>query len=147
MRQAAALLLVALWAVLGTAWAAPPPQAKPFAEHFLVLQLSDAEPAKQSQVLSVAANLLEHYGPDRIDIEVVAFGPGIRLLYRDNPHRERVDSLAAQGVRFIGCLNTIETIERQTGTRPALVEHMIPAQAGVAHILERVGQGYTLVRP
>ena len=52
-----------------------PESDKPFAEHFLVLQLSDSDPKKGRLVLSVASNLLKGYGPDKIAVEVVAFGP------------------------------------------------------------------------
>ncbi|MCM0612112.1 hypothetical protein KFJ24_06435 [Marinobacter sediminum] len=120
---------------------------KPFAEKFLLLQLSDSDPDKQSIVLSVAGNLLEHYDLDLIDIEITVFGPGVRLLYADNEHREQISSLMAQGVRFSVCMNTIDTIERTTGERPELHPQSLPVQVGVAHILERVEQGYVLVRP
>jgi len=120
---------------------------KPFAEHFLVLQISDSEPAKQAAVLSVAANLIEYYGPDMVDIEVVAFGPGISLVFADNDNVDLVDSLAEQGVRFDGCMNTIDTIVRKTGEKPDLNPNMIPVRAGVARILELTESGYTLVRP
>lgn len=120
---------------------------KPFAEHFLVLQISDSDPAKQAAVLSVAANLIEYYGPDMVDIEVVAFGPGIGLVFADNDNIELVDSLADQGVRFDGCMNTIDSIVRKTGEEPDLNPNMIPVRAGVARILELTENGYTLVRP
>lgn len=139
------LLLMLLSA--GAAAQTPVSEKNPFAEDFLLLQLSDAEPAKQQQVLNVAANLIEHYGPDRIDIEINTFGPGVRLLYQDNEHREMINSLAAQGVRFMVCMNTINTIERTTGSAPDLNVDAIPVDVGVAHILERVKEGYTLVRP
>ncbi|AOY87766.1 hypothetical protein BKP64_06030 [Marinobacter salinus] len=120
---------------------------KPFAEKFLLLQLSDDEPEKQEKVLSVAGNLLEYYDLDLIDIEITTFGPGVRLLYADNKHREQITSLMSQGVRFSVCMNTIDTIERATGERPELHPQSQPVQVGVAHILERVEQGYVLVRP
>lgn len=130
-----------------TSGAEPISKSKPFAEHFLVLQLSDADTAKQAEVLSVASNLLKYYGPDEIDIEIVAFGPGIRLMFAGNEYAETIDSLAVQGVRFDGCMNTINTIIRKTGHKPDLNPNMIPVQAGVARILELVEKGYTLVRP
>src|SRR3954468_428943 len=80
-------------------------QDKPFAEHKIVLQLSDGDPKKQGLVLSVANNLLKFYDPDKVAIEVVAFGPGIDLLPAANDHRKQVESLIAQGVRFDICLN------------------------------------------
>ncbi|MBW4933105.1 DsrE family protein [Marinobacter sp. F4206] len=120
---------------------------KPFAETFLLLQLSDGDPAKQDLVLSVAGNLLEHYQPDLVDIEITTFGPGVRLLYAGNERREKIESLMAQGVRFSVCMNTIDTIERTTGDLPELVPDILPVPVGVAHIVERIDQGYVLVRP
>ena len=57
------------------------------------------------------------YGPDKIAIEVVAFGPGIDLLRADSPNRAAVDSLISQGVRFDVCMNTVDTIERARQAR------------------------------
>lgn len=119
----------------------------PFAEHHLLLQLSDRDEGKQRLVLSVANNMLKVYGPDKIAVEVVAFGPGIDLLRAESPNRTGVDSLIAQGVKFDVCLNTIETIERETGKRPEMNEKARPVQAGVAKILDLIENGYTLVRP
>ncbi len=48
--------------------------AKPFAEHKFVLQISDMDPFKQTLVLNVANNILKAYGTDQVDIEIVAFG-------------------------------------------------------------------------
>jgi intracellular sulfur oxidation DsrE/DsrF family protein len=121
---------------------------KPFAEAHVVLQLSDGEPERQTRVLSVANNLIKHYGgPDFIDIEIVAFGPGIALLYADNKNLERISSLVANGVRFVGCMNTLDTIERKTGKRPRLNPVTIPVQTGVAHLIDRADQGFVIVRP
>lgn len=141
---------LALAWLLGAATAlaeAPVSEAKPFAEKFLLLQLSDREPAKQGITLSVAANLLAFYGPDLIDIEITTFGPGVELLYADNARRETIDSLMAQGVRFSVCMNTIRTLKRSTGESPALHPDAIAVDVGVAHILEQVAKGYVLVRP
>jgi uncharacterized protein len=120
---------------------------KPFAEHRIVLQLSDNDAAKQGLVISVAYNLLKLYDPDKVAIEVVAFGPGIDLLRPDNANRKLVESLVAQGVRFDVCLNTVDTIERETGKRPDIIPVAIPVQVGVGQILALTENGYTLVRP
>ena len=126
----------------------PGPDDKPFAEAHILLQLSDGDEAVQSRVLNVAGNLLKHYGgPDLVDLEIVAFGPGISLLFADSAQRDRISSLAANGVRFVACMNTVETIERTSGKRPELNELALPVQAGVAHIVERSGQGFVVVRP
>lgn len=124
-----------------------PLQDKPFAEHKIVLQLSDSDAKKQALVLSVANNLLKAYDPDKIAVEVVAFGPGIDLLLSGSERRKQVESLIAQGVRFDICLNTVDTIERETGKRPEFIPAATPVQVGVGQILFLAENGYTLVRP
>jgi intracellular sulfur oxidation DsrE/DsrF family protein len=124
-----------------------PLQDKPFAEHRIVLQLSDNDTSKQGLVISVAYNLLKLYDPDKVAIEVVAFGPGIDLLRPDNTNRKLIESLVAQGVRFDVCLNTVDTIERETGKRPEIIPVATPVQVGVGQILFLTENGYTLVRP
>src|SRR3979411_654056 len=119
----------------------------PFAEHRLALQLSDNDPKKEGLIISIANNLLKAYDPDKIAIEVVTFGPGIDLLRPENPNRQRVESLISQGVKFDVCLNTVDSIERETGKRPAIIPLAIPVQVGVAQILSLTENGFTLVRP
>lgn len=125
----------------------PPLQDKPFAEHKIALQLSDNDAKKEALVISVANNLLKAYDPDKVAIEVVAFGPGIDLLRTENANRKLVESLVSQGVRFDVCLNTIDTIERETGKRPQIIPEATPVQVGVGQIVHLTENGYTLVRP
>jgi uncharacterized protein len=125
----------------------PPLQDKPFAEHKIALQLSDNDAKKEALVISVAYNLLKAYDPDKIAIEVVAFGPGIDLLRTGNTNRKLVESLIAQGVRFDVCLNTVDTIERETGKRPEIIPDATPVQVGVGQVLHLTAKGDTLVRP
>ena len=124
-----------------------PLQDKPFAEHKIVLQLSDNDARKQGLVISVANNLMKFYDPDKVAVEIVAFGPGIDLLKPDNPIRKQVESLIAQGARVDICLNTVDTLERETGKRPEFIAAATPVQVGVAQILFLTENGYTLVRP
>jgi len=143
---AIAALMAATVPSLARAQQAPLPD-KPFAEHRVVLQLSDNDPRKQGLVISVAYNLLNFYDPDKVAIEVVTFGPGIDLLRPDNTNRKLVESLVAQGVRFDVCLNTVDSIERDTGKRPDIIPSATPVQVGVGQILTLTENGYTLVRP
>jgi uncharacterized protein len=143
---AVAVAMAALVSPVAGAEQAPLPE-KPFAEHRIVLQLSDNDPKKQGLVISVAYNLLKFYDPDKVAIEVVAFGPGIDLLRPENANRKLVESLVAQGVRFDVCLNTVDTIERETGKRPEFISVATPVQVGVGQILALTENGYTLVRP
>ncbi|RMG31392.1 MAG: hypothetical protein D6721_01325 [Gammaproteobacteria bacterium] len=138
--------IAALWLGLaGTLSAAE--DAKPFAEQHIVLQISDRDPFKQTLVLNVANNLLRYYGPDKVDIEIVAFGPGLRLLFADNSNRGRIESLVQNGVRFSACKNTIRNMTRKLGHAPALNPHAVKVSAGVVRIIELIDKGYKLIKP
>lgn len=121
---------------------------KPFAEHKIVLQISDDDPKKQTLVLNVANNLLKEYGQDKVDIEVVAFGPGLNLLFANNKNKGRVDDLAkAADVRFTACSNTIKAVTKKLGHPPVINPIASTQYPGIVRIVDLTGKGYTLVRP
>jgi intracellular sulfur oxidation DsrE/DsrF family protein len=122
--------------------------AKPFAEKRVVLQISDPNPFKQTLVLNVANNLVKYYGPDKVDVEIVAFGPGLRLLQKDNANSDRIDGLVdSANVRFSACSNTIASFTKTLGKEPELNSHAQRVDAGVVRILELIDQGYVLIKP
>lgn len=112
----------------------------------VVLQISDANPFKQTLVLNVANNLIKHYGAD-VEIEIVAFGPGLRLLFADNASGSRIQSLAANGVQFSACSNTVSGMTKKLGHAPELSEHAVKVSAGVVRIIDLVDQGYHHIKP
>lgn len=116
-------------------------------EKKIVLQISDNDPDKQTLVLNVANNLLKAYKPGELKLEIVAFGPGLLLLFQDNANKDRVQSLAASDVRFSACQNTVKGMTRILGHPPKLMKETVPVDAGVVRIVELTDQGYTLIRP
>ena len=122
-------------------------EEKPFAEHKIVLQISDMDPFKQTLVLNVAGNILKAYGPDQADVEIVAFGPGLRLLFEGNSNAGRIDGLVDSGVRFFACENTINNMTKTLGTPLKVNSHATSGKGGIVRIKELTDQGYLLVKP
>ena len=120
---------------------------KPFAEHKFVLQISDMDPSKQTLVLNVAGNILKAYGQDQTDVEIVAFGPGLRLLFEDNNNSGRIDGLVSSGVRFFACENTINNMSKILGEPVKVNSHASSGKGGIVRIKELTDQGYLLVKP
>ncbi len=133
--------------LLGTSVSHASKESKPFAEQRIVLQISDPNPFKQTLVLNVASNLLKHYGQDKVDIEIVAFGPGLRLLFKDNSNKTRISKLSGAGVQFAACKNTIRNMGKKLGHPPELNAAATPVSAGVVRIIDLMNQGYKLVKP
>ena len=120
---------------------------KPFAEERIVLQISDSDPFKQTLVLNVANNLIKAYGQDKVDVEIVAFGPGLRLMFKDNVNSSRIKGLSASGVKFAACENTLAGITKKLGHTPELHSSAVPVSAGVVRIVDLVNQGFKLIKP
>ena len=144
LRQASLLLVLGAFAMPQVLMAQ---EEKPFAEHKFVLQISDMDPSKQTLVLNVAGNILKAYGQDQADVEIVAFGPGLRLLFEDNSNAGRIDGLVDSGVRFFACQNTINNMSRIIGEPLKVNKHASSGKGGIVRIKELVDQGYMLAKP
>ncbi len=121
---------------------------KPFAERKIVLQISDPNPFKQTLVLNVANNLIKEYGPDKVAIEIVAFGPGVRLLFADNTNKGRIKALSdSADVDFHACSNTIKSMTKKLGHAPEINPVAANNGPGVVRILDLIDQGYVLIKP
>ena len=120
---------------------------KSMADTKVVLQISDPNPFKQTLVLNVASNIIKHYGQDLVDVEIVAFGPGLRLLFAENANKGRIKGLVGSGVKFSACNNTITNMSKKLGHKPALNGNATVVGAGVVRIIDLVNKGYILVKP
>jgi hypothetical protein len=121
-------------------------------KHRLALQISDNDPAKMNAVLNVAANVSKYYSDkgDEVEIEVVAFNAGLNMLRADkSPVLTRLKSFkqGMPNVSFMACENTLETMTRNEGKEPPLVENAQRVPAGVVTLIELAEKGWTIVRP
>ena len=137
------LALITLLMVFGAAQSAFAEDAK----HKIVIQVSTDDARTQKIALNNAVNVQKLYGIDNIDIEVVAYGPGLGLLTPKSKEAKRVKSLAVQNIKFSACENTMAKIEKKTGKKPKLTEGVGTVPAGVARIMELQEQGYAYLRP
>lgn len=121
-------------------------------KHKLALQISDNDPAKMNAVLNVAANVSSYYSDkgDEVDIRIIAFNAGLHMLREDtSPVKPRLKSFrqGMPNVSFVACDNTLESMARNEGKEPALVENVERVKAGVVTLIELGEKGWTIVRP
>ena len=115
-------------------------------EHKLVIQISTDDIRAQETALGNIVNLQKHYGMDNIEIELVAFGPGYRMLTPQSSLAPRIASLALQEITFTACMNTLISIKEKTGFMPKLIDGVTTTKAGVARIIELQEDGYSYVK-
>ena len=115
--------------------------------HKMVIQVSTDDARTQKIALNNAVNLQKLHRMDNVEIEVVAYGPGLGILTTKSKQADRVKSLAMQNITFSACENTMKKIEKKKGKKPQLVEGVGTVNAGVARIMELQEQGYSYLRP
>ena len=117
------------------------------AAHRVVIQVSTDDARTQTIAVNNAVNLQQAYGMDNVDVEIVAYGPGLSLLTRNGPQAARVESLAMQNIRFSACGNTMRKATEKSGKEPQLIDGVKVVPAGVARIVELQEKGYAYIRP
>jgi len=120
--------------------------------HRLILQVNTNEPAVMNLALNNAANAEQHYKSigEKIQIEIVAFGPGLNMLRDDtSPVKERIKSLAetSRSISFSACDNTRANMSRAEQKEIPLISQATVVSSGVVRVMELQEQGWSYVRP
>lgn len=111
----------------------------------VVFSITSGEDAAIHHVLSSANNVLKFYGPESVEMEIVAYYHGIRaLLKKEEAFAVRVDALMQYGVTFIACGNTMRTKKIEASE---LVEGSEIVTAGIVEMIERVKEGWVYIKP
>jgi intracellular sulfur oxidation DsrE/DsrF family protein len=119
----------------------------PFATSHLVIQVSQNDPAVWSLALGNAQNALKLLGNDRVQIVIVAYGPGLHMLLANTPVAARINTLDQSGVEFDACNNTLQAMARALGHVPALVPQATIVPAGIVRIMQLESHGFNYVKP
>ena len=110
----------------------------------VVIQVSDGDAAKWNLALNNARNLQADLGAGNVDIEIVAYGPGIGMLKADSAVGGRVGEALASGVKVVACDNTMRG---QKLTKPDMLPDVGYVAAGVVEIMQKQQQGWAYIRP
>jgi intracellular sulfur oxidation DsrE/DsrF family protein len=111
----------------------------------IVFSVTEDSEHALDHILSTANNVLKFYGADNVEMEIVAYSRGIKLLLKVNKEMaKRVDALMQVNVTFVACGNTMRT---KNIKEEELVEGSEVVTAGVVELLEKVKSGWTYIKP
>jgi uncharacterized protein len=119
--------------------------------HRIVVQVDN--PTHIHLALNNVENLYHYYVDkgEKVQIEIVAFGPGLVMLRADtSPVKARVHSIADEGlghIVFSACHNTLVGMERAEGHKIAIVADARIVPAGVVRITELEHAGWSYIAP
>jgi len=114
------------------------------AKHHLVLQVSDNDPAKWNLALNNAENVQEAFGKDNVEVEIVAYGPGLNMLKADSKVAPRLNKALDQSVGLVACGNTMRKMKL---TKSDIIGGATFVDAGLTHIMKRQNEGWNYIRP
>jgi intracellular sulfur oxidation DsrE/DsrF family protein len=136
--------LAALAAVAIAALAPLAAQAQQKEHYKVVLQVSDADPAKWNLALNNANNILHDLGKGNVAIEIVAYGPGLGMLKGDSKVGDRLAQALDNSIGLMACENTMRNTKV---TKDQMYSGISYVDAGVVHIMKRQREGWAYVRP
>ncbi|MEK6663312.1 MAG: DsrE family protein [Pseudomonadota bacterium] len=110
----------------------------------VVIQVSDADPKKWALALNNAANVQEDLGRENVEVEIVAYGPGLGMLKLESEVGDRVKSALDEGVKVVACENTMR---KQKLSQGDMLPNLGYAKAGVVELMSKQAEGYAYIRP
>ena len=110
----------------------------------VVFQVSEGEPKKWNLALNNIKNVQDVLGKDKVEIELVVYGPGIDMLKLESAAGNRVNDAIANGVRVVACENTMDAQKLSKGDMLKSIGYV---PAGVIELMKKQQQGYAYIRP
>jgi uncharacterized protein len=139
---AAGLALASMAALAQSAASSPPAQK---AERYrVVFQVSDADPAKWNLAVNNARNVQTDLGAQNVDVEIVAYGPGLGMLKGDSKVAARLAEALDNNIGLLACENTMRNTKVAKDDMYAGIRYV---DAGVVHLMKRQREGWAYIRP
>lgn len=143
------LFLFAALCQAGAIHAAEPTKAgaartKPAAPNRIVIQVNEDDSKKWHAVLVNITNIQTDFGRSKVDIAVVAIGPGLGMVTAESLAANGVQDAIATGVEFLACGNSMRA---QHFEKADLVEGVGVVTAGYGEIVRRQQRGWAYLRP
>jgi intracellular sulfur oxidation DsrE/DsrF family protein len=136
--RAAAMVLTAALSMGVSAQTAVPVKSR------VVFQVSDGDPSKWNLALNNVSNVQQALGADQVEIEIVAYGPGIGMLKAEATTSNRVLEATQAGVKVVACQTTMKAL-KLTKEDMNTATGYVPA--GVVELMKRQGEGWAYIRP
>ena len=79
-----------------------------------------------------------------MDIEIVAFGPGIEMLKRESEMGGKIDKALADGIKIVACENTMKAMKLTTADMLPTIGYV---PSGVVELMRKQKEDWSYLRP
>jgi intracellular sulfur oxidation DsrE/DsrF family protein len=122
--------------------------------HRVTIQVDQNDPQVMNLALNNVNAVIEYYRTknEDVDIDVVAYGPGLHMLRADtSPVQDRIkhfkDMVFPGKIQFSACNNTKQGMEKAEGHAISVLPEAMVVPSGVVHLMELQEQGWSYVKP
>ena len=143
----AALVVAAASTAAGTGWlpeAAAQGTAQARTANRLVVQVTDGEAQRWNMALNNIRNLQSELGAANVEVELVAYGPGISMLKADATTANRISDAIRSGVKVVACENSLKALQLTKDDMHGQIGYV---PAGVVEIMRKQQEGWAYLRP
>jgi len=110
----------------------------------VIFQVSDNDPGKWQLALNNAQNVQKDLGAQNVEIEIIAYGPGLNMLKAESKVAGGLAGALDNNVGLIACENTMQNTKV---ARDDMYGGIAYVMAGVTHIMKRQQEGWSYIRP
>jgi len=138
------LLSMALLAVIALPAVSQTPPTAPTPKHKVVFELNAQAPSGWDQLFHNVDNVLKIFGGDGVQVEVVFFGRGLRMLLKTNSeYAARLKEAADKGVTLAACQNSMRAAKITTED---LFPFAAQVDSGVAELVRKQEAGWSYIK-
>ncbi len=112
-------------------------------EHHIVFAVTSGDEADWHLALGNIRNLLKGFPGETVDVEVIAFGPGLSMVRKPSTVDADIQALEADHVVFVACENSM----RARGvTKADLVDGLGTVPSGIVELVKKQEAGWVYVK-
>lgn len=112
--------------------------------HRVVFELTSDNQEYWQALLNNIENLQKAFGKENTEVTVVSHVKGLGLLLNTNTLlKDRIETIARTGVRFVACENTMR---RQKVTKEDLLPIATTVDSGVAEVIRKQEAGWSYIK-
>ncbi len=119
--------------------------------HQIVFHVDENDPKLMNMTLNNVQNVTAYFESigDTVEIQVVAYGPGLNMFRDISPVADRIATLSLEldNITFAACGNTMRKMEAKTGAPIELLAEAEVVPSGVVQLVMLQEAGWSYIRP
>lgn len=137
------VVLCAFVAVTLSVTAEASARKKVAAKERVLLQVTDSDPKRWNLILTTAKQLTAELGEGKVDIVIIAIGPGVNMFKEGSDVSNRIENAVARRISLIACGSSMKALNLDEDD---LSSHVHIVHSGVVEVIKRQRAGWAYLR-